>query len=66
VGVFSDKYNHSINSAVQLLAHVGFLKDLLLRSRLDEGSKLLKALQDVVGLIDSGQYRAVHSDVLPS
>lgn len=63
MGIFASKYNHSINSAVQLLAHCKFTKELLLQLRLSEKNKVLMALQGVVQGIEEAQYRAVHSDV---
>jgi hypothetical protein len=63
VGIFASKYNHSINSAVQLLAHCKFMREVVLAMRMNEKNKVLCALQAMVQAIETAQYRAVHSDV---
>lgn len=70
VGIFSDKYSHTINAAIQFLSHCRLIQQLMLQLRISEKSKyeptrfsVLLALQQLVKGIEGAEFRAIHSDV---
>lgn len=35
-GLFGDRYNHTINAAIQFISHIGFFRDLILQMKTDD------------------------------
>ena len=63
IGLFGDKHNHTINSAIQFLMQFSYFKDLIFSLKVSHEALILKELQLIYLRAKEAQFRAIKTDV---